>query len=363
MLKKIIYMLLFLTLPLVSVAEVIRLKDDAPQVYIVKKGDTLWDISGVFLKQPWLWPRLWRLNTEIENPHLIYPGDKLRLVYDQQGQPMLVKGKPELKWSPKVRIQQKQQSPITTLPLELISAHVRYDHAFTEQELTLLPYVIGSDKGAKSSVDGFNIYVRGEIEVGKTYAIYKKGDAIIDPQDQTLLGYEVKLNGTAKSFRAGDLVNKIPASLYVESVRREIQSGDYVVPVNDGQLLPSYFTLQAANEPLNGSIIKSANGGREFGPFEVIMINRGQQHSVRPGDVMSVTRKSPGIIETNNKPIYAFDAPWWHRIISMDGSDYNMPEETLGKIMVFKVYQKMSMALILTSKQAIRIQDQVVAPR
>jgi hypothetical protein len=362
MLKKIINTILFLSLPMISSADEIKLKLDAPQVYVVKKGDTLWDISGVFLKQPWLWPKLWRLNASIENPHLIYPGDRLRLIYDQQGQPMLVKGKPELKWSPKVRIQLKQQSPISILPLEVIAAHLRYDSVFSAEQLELLPYVVGSEEWVKSNVDGVNLYVHGDLKSGERYALYQKGEAIIDPDDQTVLGYEVKLTGTAKAIRAGDMAVNKPATLYVENVKREIHAGNYVVPVNENDLLPSYFTLQAVNSSIQGAIIKSAQGLREFGTFEVIMINRGQQHSVSPGDVMSVTRKSPDVVASSNGPIYSLDAPWWDRIFSDNEIDYDMPHETLGKIMIFKVYQKMSMALVLTSKKAIRIQDKVVTP-
>lgn len=101
MLRKILITIALL-IPFASVADVLTLKKNAPKSYTVVKGDTLWDISGIFLNQPWLWPKLWRLNPEINNPHLIYPGDVLRLVFDEKGQPMLVKGKPELKWSPKL---------------------------------------------------------------------------------------------------------------------------------------------------------------------------------------------------------------------------------------------------------------------
>ena len=108
MLIRIFSMILAMTLSVSLLADELKIKPDAPKSYIVKKGDTLWDISGIFLNQPWLWPKLWRLNPEINNPHLIYPGDELRLVFDEQGQPMLVKGKPELKWSPKIRKQLKR---------------------------------------------------------------------------------------------------------------------------------------------------------------------------------------------------------------------------------------------------------------
>ena len=119
-------------------ADELTLNKSAPKSYIVKKGHTLWDISGVFLTQPWLWPKLWRLNPEVSNPHLIYPGEELRLVFDENGEPMLVKGKPKLKWSPKIRKQLKDQNPISTLPLHLISPYIKYDSIATEDMLEMV---------------------------------------------------------------------------------------------------------------------------------------------------------------------------------------------------------------------------------
>ena len=362
MIKKVLLLIICWFLPLAAMADALKLKLNAPQSYIVKKGDTLWDISAIFLNQPWLWPKLWRLNPEISNPHLIYPGDKLRLVYDEQGQPMLVKGKPVLKWSPKIRTQFKDQSPVTTIPLQIIAPYIRYENVLSEEQLQLLPYIIGSDEGYKSSINGFKIYVNGELDIGKTYAIYRKGEVIIDPQSEEHLGYQVKLLGSAHALTAGRLDQKKPSTLYVSDVKQEIHSGDYVVPVNEGQLLPSYFTMRAVADNVHGSIINAASGSREFGKLEVVMINRGMQHQISPGDVMAIKRVSPGVVETNNGPVYTEDAPRWSRILTETNSDYDMPTETLGNIMVFKVYENTSMALILKTSKAVRLQDKVTAP-
>ncbi|MEW6984172.1 LysM peptidoglycan-binding domain-containing protein [Colwelliaceae bacterium 6471] len=362
MLKKILLTIISLSLPMLLLADEIKLNQDAPKSYIVKKGDTLWDISGVFLKQPWLWPKLWRLNPEINNPHLIYPGDKLQLVYDEQGQPMLVKGKRELKWSPSVRTQLKDQSPVSTLPLNVIAPFIKYNSVMTTEQLDNLPYVLGSDEGYKSSQDGFKVYVTDNLIAGRGYAIYEKGDAIIDPETQEQLGYHVILVGTGKAIRTGDMANKKPGTIYIEGAKREIRSGNYVMPVNEGQLFPSYFTMQAVNKSIRGVIINASSDNREFGKLEVVMINRGKEQSVKPGDVLSVSRKSPGVIETGGAPIYSKDASRWNKLANENNSDYDMPEEPLGNMMVFKVYDKVSMALILNSQKPLRLDDVVTAP-
>jgi hypothetical protein len=350
-------------LPMISaVADELTLKKDAPKSYVVKKGDTLWDISGIFLKQPWLWPKLWRLNPEINNPHLIYPGDELRLVYDKNGQPMLVKGKPKLKWSPKVRKQLKDQSPVSIIPLKDIAPYIRYENMFTQQQVDNLPYVLGSNEGQKSSIDNFKLYVKGDLVLGETYAIYDKGDKIIDPETEELIGYYAVLLGTGKVLREGDISHKIPATLYLNDAKREVRSGALVVPVNKDQLLPAYYTMQAADKNVQGKIIKAANDNREFAKLDVVMVDKGLQDNIKLGDVMAINRLSPSVIETKHGPQYTKDASEWDKLTSDGGSDFIMPEENIGKLMIFKVYDNVSMGLILTTHKPVRLLDSVTAP-
>jgi hypothetical protein len=343
-------------------ADELTLNKNAPKSYIVKKGDTLWDISGIFLNQPWLWPKLWRLNPDINNPHLIYPGDELRLVFDEQGQPMLVRGKPELKWSPRARVNLKDQSAISSLPLDVISPYIQYGSVLSQDEIENLPYVLGSDEGYKSSVDGFNVYINEELDLGKGYGVYQKKDEIFDPETEEFLGYNIRVVGTGKVLRTGNLEDNVPATLYMDGTKQEIRSGDFILPVNENQQYPSFFTLKPANKSLRGMILNSANGFREFGKLEVVMINLGTEHAIEQGDVVSVKRSSPGVIETSEGPIYSQDGSRWNRMASVDDSDYKMPEEVVGEMMVFKVYQKVSLALVLRSSKPLRVYDIITSP-
>ncbi|WP_019028806.1 LysM peptidoglycan-binding domain-containing protein [Colwellia piezophila] len=361
MLKKIILSLSLMSLPLIVLADQIKLNDDAPKTHVVVKGDTLWDISALFLEQPWLWPKLWRLNPEINNPHLIYPGDILKLVYDEHGEPMLVVEpvKPSYKWSPKIRQKKKKDSAITLLPLEVIAPFMRYDHLFSEDELAVLPYIIGSDEGYRMTVQDFKVYVNADLELAQSYAIYDKGEEIFDPETDDSLGFYVNLVGTGQVIKRGDIENDVPSTMKVGSVKREIHVGSYVVPVNDGQLLPAVFSMKAAHESLRGSIVKAISNGREFAKFEVVMINRGFEHNVTVGDVMAIKRTSPAVVNTGNGPVYVAETSRWNQIT---GGDYKMPEESVGELMVFKVYQKASMALILHTDKPARINDLITAP-
>jgi len=366
MLKKILLTLSLFACSLISLADQLKINDDAPKTYVVVKGDTLWDISAVFLEQPWLWPKIWRLNPEINNPHLIYPGDVISLVFDKQGEPMLVlesnKVKPSYKWSPKIRQKSKDDSSIKLLPLEVIAPFIKYEHLFSAEQLEQLPYVIGSDEGYRTSVNGFKVYVNKNLEVSRAYAIYNKGEEIIDPETEESLGFYVDLVATGQALRRGNMSENEPATLKVSTAKREIRSGDYVVPVHEGQMLPSVFTMKAADRSFRGSIVKAVNNGREFGKLDVVMINRGLDDQVTVGDVMSIKRLSSGVVETSSGPKYIEEAPRWNRLLASDDSDYKMPEELLGELMVFKVYQQASMALILSTEKPARLDDVVTAP-
>jgi len=369
MLKKIMLTLSLCAYSIISLADQIKINDDAPKVYVVEKGDTLWDISSVFLEQPWLWPKLWRLNPEINNPHLIYPGDVLNLVFDENGEPMLVrnplkaKAKASYKWSPKIRQKNKNDSAIQLLPLEVIAPFIKYDHFFSAEQLTALPHVIGSDEGYKSSINNFKVYVNKNLELSKTYAIYSKGKEIIDPETEEPLGFYVDLVATGHAVSTGNMDDNKPATITISTAKQEIRSGAYVVPVHEGQMFPSVFTMKSVDKSFRGSIIKAVSDGREFGKLEVVMLNRGLEHQVAVGDVMSIKRLSPGVVETSTGPKYTKEASRWNRMLAdFDGSDYKMPEESLGELMVFKVYEKVSMAIILRTDKPARLEDAVTAP-
>lgn len=366
MLKKIILTLSLLTCSLISLADQLKINEDAPKTHVVVKGDTLWDISAIFLEQPWLWPKLWRLNPKINNPHLIYPGDIITLVFDEKGEPMLVleptKVKASYKWSPKIRQKSKVDTAVRLLPLEVIAPFIKYDHLFSAEQLEKLPHVIGSDEGHKSSINGFKVYVNKDLELAKTYAIYNKGEEVIDPETNVSLGFYVDLVATGQALRTGNQSKSEPATLKTSTAKREIRSGDFVVPVHEGQMFPSIFMMKAANKSLRGSIIKASSNGREFGKLEVVMINRGTEHQVTVGDVMAIKRLSPGVVKTSTGPEYTLETSRWNRLRTSDGSDYKMPEERLGELMVFKVYQQASMALILRTDKPARLQDVVTAP-
>lgn len=172
-------------------ADELKLKADAPTLYLVKSGDTLWDIAGLYLQHPWLWPRLWKLNPQVSNPHLIYPGDELHLQFDADGQPILsltsqrvATSKSDtslvqhqapvstaIKLTPQVRRIAKADKAIPAVALAAIEPFLSEEQLISEEELASLPYVLGGKDNVKNAVSGHLLYVQGELEPTQRYEI------------------------------------------------------------------------------------------------------------------------------------------------------------------------------------------------
>lgn len=371
MLKKILITTFCILTSALVLADQLTLKDDAPKTYVVKKGDTLWDISAMYLEEPWLWPKLWRWNPEINNPHLIYPGDELRLAFDEHGQPILVKdnsessGKPEYKWSPQIRKKMKDANPITILPLEELAPLLNYSNVLTKDILDDAAVVLGADEKYKSHVEGAILYAKGDLQAGKSYAIYKKGGPIIDPETGDKLGHYAILAGTARGLRDGSLADRIPASLMLENSRREIRAGDVILEVNEDQLLPAFYAMRnAQSNDIQAQFISNHNNVREFGKFEIVLLNKGANANIQEGEVYAIDRRSPEVIDTEDGPIYEEDASRWYRLTKGDDSKdrYQMPIENIGHLVVFKVQEKTSFAVVLATTKPVRLTDMVTAP-
>ena len=201
----------------------------------------------------------------------------------------------------------------------------------TLAELEGLPYIIGSDEGFKSSLDGFKVYVNSDLIVGQSYGIYNKGDAILIQKLAKYWAIILSLVGTGKASKTGDMSKKQPSTIYIDGAKREIHSGAFVLPVNDEQQYPSIFTMQAASKEIKGLIVSSVTGLREFAKFDVVMINKGSSQSVKTGDVLTVSRKSPSVVETDDGPQYTSDTSRWNRMANDNNSDYDMPAEDIGQ--------------------------------
>jgi hypothetical protein len=366
-------------------AQELTLKPDAPKSYTVKEGDTLWDISGLYLAQPWLWPQLWKLNPQVDNPHLIFPGDVLSLSFDADGNPVLEindedavitvspdteadVSEPEVvpmtgssgikKLTPEIRKTLKSTKAVTTLPLKMIRPFLTFEQALTEDEIAELPYVLGADEEWKNTITEQILYIRGDLELGASYGIYRKGKQYIDPETEELLGYETILVATGKVFRPGNVENKEPASLRVIDVKQEIKQGDRLIPASDGQSLPAFFVMSKPEKTIDGVIIDTTADLREFSKWDIVVLNKGLLEDVKAGNMFSIYRKSPTVVDTKRGPVYISDASKYEKLTGgIKGSVIDMPREKIGQLMVFKVSERVSFAIVTSTTRPIRVGD------
>ncbi|MEJ6498112.1 MULTISPECIES: LysM domain-containing protein [Pseudoalteromonas] len=353
-----------------AIADVLTIKKDAPKQYVVKKGDTLWDISGVYLDEPWQWPDLWQMNPQIANPHLIYPGDALTLIYDKDGNPRLVKNARYKKLSPEGRITPKGKNAVPTLPLELLRPYLSYEQAISAEIIADKPYILGASVNTKMNTLGHTLYVKGDLHLNEAYGVYRKGNDLVDPKTNEVLANKAELVAIVRSFRSGDVANGVPASVKVELVKQEIKPHDFLMPAMEGQMLPAYFTMKRPETALDGTIIASANEMREFSTMDIVVLNLGSDQ-VKPGFVLDIQRQSPEVYDGRNGPRYREDSNSLEKFMTdanelfgiesdEDSSVWHMPKEKVGELMVFKVYDNVSYALIVKNQHPIRVGDYAV---
>jgi hypothetical protein len=337
---------------------------------VVKKGDTLWDLSAIYLKEPWLWPQLWKLNPQVKNPHLIYPGDILDLTYDAQGRPRLTINSKIKRLSPKKRIIVKTKVAIPTLPLRIIRPYISYEQSLDGEYLNSLPYVLGSTENSKNWINGQLLYVSQPLDPQKTYAIYRQGQAYTNPGDDEPLGYETALVATAKVLRAGDLQGN-PAAIRVTTSVTEIRAGDKVLPANEGQSLPAFFKMTKPDSTLNATIIASPSNFREYSKYDIVVLNIGHTKHAKEGNVLDIFHRSPAVVNNPQAPKYLEDSSRFEKLLGSvmglkedgTGTLLRMPKEKVGEVMIFKVYENISYAFVTVAKRPIRIGDTTQTPK
>ena len=350
----------------VALADELKLKNDFPQTYVVKKGDTLWDIAAKYLKNPWLWPKLWQSNQQVDNPNLIYPGDKLSLVIIN-GQPRLVR-KPLIKLSPTARVIQKKDA-IPTLPTNLIRAFLTHQQIIDADTLKDAPRITGSADLTKRFTQYMDVYARGKhIDDGRMYGVYRKGRHYVDPKTGDSLGTEAILVSVVKAQdvrnvtvgEGEDAKHYNIASLKVEQVEREMSQGDYLLPL-DHHTLPVYFQPHAPALQIKARIIDSSRKTRALGRFDVVVLNKGSADGLEPGTVLRVMRDGSKVF-MNDTPVYEEDASSLDRLTESSDETITQPSEEIGQLMVFRTFNKLSLGLILKAEKPIREQDLVTNP-
>ncbi|MEM7081424.1 MAG: LysM domain-containing protein [Pseudomonadota bacterium] len=327
----------------------IRLRPDAPQNYTVVKGDTLWDISGLFLQDPWHWPEIWQVNPQIENPHLIYPGDVLSLVW-VDGQPRIVLNQQlsGQRLSPKVRVL-PLEAAIPTIPYDAIEPFLSKPRVMSAEEINGLPYVLDIKESHIVAGSGFTIYTRGnsEAEVGDRYNVMHVGDPLYDPDNGRLLGYQTHHVGGGRLVAQGD-----PAKLFLNETSREVLRGDRLV---NQDITPAQdYTPSAPRYVVDGSIIDVIEGVKLIGQYQIVVVNRGTKHGLEAGNVLSILQRGNVVRDR-----YA-DRSLFSR--SFFAPKVKLPDEQAGVMMVFRVQDDLSYGIVMQATSEIHVGDKAVNP-
>lgn len=347
-------------------ADDVQLKPDRPERYTVVKGDTLWDIAARFLQSPWHWPRVWKINESIKNPHLIYPGDVIVLRY--------VDGRPELtvlrseKLSPEPVAGAAPTTPsaeatttlrsvsgatkvlpqIHTEPLEraiptitpdIIVPFLTQPRVVDDHELEEAGYVtIGLDNRIALGTQS-QFYARGLRDTDAEYfQIFRPGAALKDPETGEVLAYEALYLGDAQRLESGD-----PAKLVVTSVKQEILPADRLMAAPQRAALPYYFP-RSPGKPVKGYVIAALNAVAEIGSHTVVTVSLGQRDGLEEGHVLRVMYRQG----RHRDPVTR--------------ARYDLPDEESALLLIFRTFEKVSYGLVLNATRPVNLLDAVVTP-
>ncbi len=326
------------------------LAENAPDSYVVKKGDTLWGVAKVFLRDPWYWPEIWQVNPQIKNPHLIYPGDTLRLVFiDGRPQVVMLQRGDAARVQPRVR-SQPLESAITTIPYATVAAFMSKPSVLDRDQIKHAPYLLATRDLHVVMSEGDTLYARGftnPAELGTHYNVIRVGDALVDPDDHRVLGYDGIFTGSGHVTRQGD-----PTTLIMTESTRESRAGDKLIP--GGVDVPLDFIPSSPRVATNGRIIAVSDGVTVIGQYEVVVVNRGARDGLAPGNVLGVFDRGPVVRDTQKNGFFSLDR--------IGAPKVALPSERTGTFMVFKTFDNISYGLIMEATNLIRVGDKVQNP-
>ena len=325
----------------------IKLQDNVPDRYVVVHGDTLWSIAGKFLKDPWRWPEMWKLNrSEIKNPHWIYPGDVI--VLDRSGLQPELRMRDTEKLLPRARSEDIGSQPVPSIPPRIIEPFLSRPLVVEVDGLDNAPRIIAAQADRVYLGSGDVAYVSGikDAKLDSLWQIYRPGKPLIDPESQKTLGYEAVFLGDSKVISAGD-----PATIQIFGAEQEIGKGDRLIAA--GPLVLNNYAPHAPGTFVQGRIIASRGGMRETGPQDVVTLNRGRNDGLEPGHVLALLRLGRTNLEKTSNPK-------WFGADKVETT--KLPDERYGLVFVFRTFDRVSYALVMSASRTVLIGDVVTTP-
>lgn len=331
------------------------LKANAPNVYVVKKGDTLWDISKRFLKNPVRWPEIWASNKHVKNPHWIFPGDRL-LMCDYQGRPIIGKDEGDgcegiisrylgsTSLQPQIRVESLNNT-IPVIPLEHIKQWLERYTLLAPDSVQGTPYILGTADQRVLAGKGQKVYARGHgLVVGQRYAVYREAEPYVFTDangKKYTAALELQQVASGIAVRGEGDVTTLELT---DSYNAEVRRGDRVLPEYDPMLPTLFYPTNAENIAAGGQIVRVLGSIGTAARHSVVTIDRGTAHGVQTGHVFSVNQKGEVVTDPKTK----------ERV--------QLPGERIGQVMVFKNFDQLSYAYVLESELPIKMGAGIQAP-
>ncbi len=335
-----------------------RIADGAPSSYTVQKGDTLWGIAGKFLKQPWRWPEIWRINREqIKNPHWIYPGDVVRLEYAPDGSARLALSRNAVEVLPSVRATPLSAEAIPTIPPADIEPYITKPLLTGPQGLDGAPEIVaGRERERIIRGQGDRVYVVGmDPGQGVLWYIYRKGKPLRTIDGGEVLGYENRLLGVGRVERFADV-----STVLILEANEEIVVGDKLVPAPRETIVN--YVPHAPSGELEGRIIAGYQNSVEMGRGAIVTIDKGKGDGIDVGTVLAIYRGVAPILDPQHTEptviVRGFDATTWFT----PDHYLDVPKERTGLLLVFRTFDTLSYALVLNTTDPVQVGDFVRTP-
>jgi hypothetical protein len=323
------------------------LRPDAPMNYTVKRGDTLWDISAVFLKDPWFWPEIWQINPQVENPHLIYPGDVLSLAVGANGDAhVYISQYSGARLQPRLR-SEALEGPIDAIPFSAIAAFLSKPTVLSKEQALEAPHILAFRDEHMIAGSGHEIYVKNlNGALNQRFAVMHVGDPIRDVDSREILGYQTYYVATAVVNNPGE----ISKAVLTEGAREALE-GDRLIS-QEGEV-PLTFTPHAPATSIDGQIIAVADEAEQIGQYQVVVLNRGANHGLTAGAVLAIDQLGAVVRDSHG------NRPWKKKAFARN---VRLPSERAGTLIVFKVFDKISYGLVIGAINPMRVADRVYNP-
>jgi len=334
-----------------------ELAENAPDTYTVKRGDTLWHISGMFLKSPWRWPELWGMNLDqIHNPHLIYPG-QLLVLEKIDGMARLKLGTTvggvgdTVKLSPSIRSESSESAAIASIPMNLISPFLTDAIIFDTNQLATAPRIVAVQEDRMLLQRGDSAYVSGDLGNTRSWQIFREPKALVDPDTKQILGYEARYVGSADRVQDGEsrpgAANaglSVPSTFTITSNKEDVGVGDRLAPATVRDFAP--FVPHPPAGPIDGKVVSLYGDAMSAGSNQIVSLNRGARDGIERGTVLALWHEGAVRKDTSVER----------------GQTFKLPDRRMGVVFVFRVFDRMSYGLVLETTDPTLPGDRVTQP-